>query len=63
MTALGLPRQTVPAGLERFTYWLPEDPIPDDPRLPWWIRQLAGGEQLPRGPSKLLPGPDSAAAL
>jgi hypothetical protein len=25
----------VPAGLDRFTYWLPEGPIQDDVRLPW----------------------------
>ena len=29
-------------------YWFPEDELPDDPRLPWWIRELAQGRRLER---------------
>ena len=45
--------QTIPAGLDRFTYWFPEEELVDDPRLPWWIRELAQGRKLQRPPAVL----------
>eukprot|EP01051_Picozoa_sp_SAG22_P020684 SAG22_NODE_4278_length_1319_cov_1.518033_2_plen_152_part_00 len=47
----------VPAGLDRFTFWYPDAPIADDARLPGWIRTLAQGKPLQRGPPGLLPAP------
>ena len=53
MAKQNLEKQTIPAGLDRFTYWFPEEELPDDPRLPWWIRELAQGRRLERPASVL----------
>ena len=60
MEALGREKQTIPAGLDRFTYWFPEKALEDDPRLPSWIRTLAQGKKLERPPSKFAPPPAAA---
>ena len=45
---------SVPCLLDfHFVARFPDEELVDDPRLPWWIRELAQGRKLKRPPSVL----------